>query len=49
MDKFLALGSRTIISIVLFRFKVELLFLAHLDMWSISSEMVDELTNGIIT
>ena len=45
MDKFSAPGSRTIISIVLFRFKVELLFLAHLDMWSISSKMVDDLTD----
>ena len=38
---------RTIISIVLFMFRVKFLFLAHLDMWSISSKMVDELTDGI--
>ena len=31
MDRFLALGLRKIISIVLFMFKVKLLFLAHLD------------------
>ena len=48
MDRFLALSLRTIISIVLFMFRVKLLFLAHLDMWSISSKMVDELTDGII-
>ena len=48
MDKFLALGMHTIISIVLFMFKVKLLFLDQLDMLSNFFKMVDGLTDGII-
>ena len=48
ISRFLALDLRTIISIVLFMFKNKLSFLAHLDMWSISSKIADELTDGII-